>query len=66
MRVEPLAFYPDLLRSPLAHSRDRRALALVALLAVSQTANAAGFLWERVAGRAGGRNGRDGKRPRLV
>lgn len=43
-RLEPLRFYLDLVRSPLRSHPPSRALPLVALLSVSQVANAAGFL----------------------
>lgn len=47
IRVEPLGFYTDLIRFPLAHKVRGRSLALAALVALSQAANAAGFFWER-------------------
>ena len=50
MRLEPLAFYLNLLRYPLSHSCGVHALSLAALLLVSQGATTAGFLRERVNG----------------
>jgi glycosyltransferase involved in cell wall biosynthesis len=47
IKVEPLSFYFDLLRYPLAQASGWRALRLTALMAVTQTANAAGFFRER-------------------
>jgi GT2 family glycosyltransferase len=44
--IEPLAFYLRLLRSAISPSRPWRSLALVALLLLSQIANATGLLWE--------------------
>ncbi|WP_412069232.1 glycosyltransferase [Rubrivirga sp. IMCC43871] len=40
---EPLAFYTDLVRYPLRHAAGARAWRLVALMAVSQVANALGY-----------------------
>ena len=45
-KVEPVSFYLNLLRYPYSQMRDRRLCLLALLLAVSQTANAAGFFWE--------------------
>ena len=46
IRVEPVAFYLNLLRYPFKHERGWRVLALGGLLAVSQVANALGFFYE--------------------
>ena len=46
IRVEPMAFYLNLLRYPFKHERGWRVLALGGLLAVSQVANALGFFYE--------------------
>ena len=46
-KVEPAAFYLNLLRRPFARGEGFRALPLAALLLVSQAANAAGFFYER-------------------
>jgi GT2 family glycosyltransferase len=48
VRVEALPFYLGLLLYPFSRARPRRALALAALLMVSQAANAAGFFRERM------------------
>jgi len=48
IRMEPLAFYLNLLRYPLSRAWSVQALWFAALMVVSQGANAAGFLWERV------------------
>jgi hypothetical protein len=48
MRVEPLRFYLQLLEAPLRMRPLPQALALSALLAVSQGANTLGFFEERV------------------
>ncbi len=53
LRVEPLRFYVDLLRYPLTQRRGWRALALAALLGLSQGANALGYAVERAATRRG-------------
>ena len=47
VKVEPLAFYRNLLRYPLSHARGAQALLLASLLAWAQAANVAGFFWER-------------------
>jgi GT2 family glycosyltransferase len=47
-RVEPLAFYLNLLRYPLSHAAGQQALWLAALLMMSQGANGAGFFWEKI------------------
>jgi hypothetical protein len=44
--VEPARFYLNLLGYPFGRAPWSRAVALAALLAVTQGANAAGFLWE--------------------
>lgn len=49
--IEPLSFYLNLLRYPFMHDPPRRAVALAALLFLSQGANAVGFAWEQLAGR---------------
>lgn len=46
LRLEPRSFYVRLLRYPLSQSCEAQSLRIVALLGVSQVANAAGFLWE--------------------
>ena len=46
VRVEPLAFYLDLLRYPYSQGRGKQSLALAALLVVAQAANALGFFSE--------------------
>jgi len=46
IKVEPISFYFDLLRYPLAQASGRRALRLTALMAVAQAANTAGFFRE--------------------
>jgi len=46
IRVEPLPFYLNLLRYPFSQAQGWPALLLVALLVVSQVANATGFFWE--------------------
>ncbi len=48
IKVEPLSFYLNLLRYPFSKMHSWRAFLLTALLVVSQEANAAGFLWEKV------------------
>jgi glycosyltransferase involved in cell wall biosynthesis len=50
-RIEPLGFYVNLLRFPWTRERPGRALLLSVLLCVSQIANAAGFLKERLRNR---------------
>ena len=50
IELEPLRFYIDLLRYPFSRLRLRNRVRLVGLLGVSQVANAAGFLWERLNG----------------
>ena len=58
IRVEPLSFYLNLLRYPFLQARSRQGLLLAALLMMSQVANLAGFLSERVNRAAGKRNRR--------
>lgn len=48
LRVEPLRFYSDLLRYPLAHRRGPQAIGLSLLMAVSQAANVWGFVYEKI------------------
>lgn len=48
IKLEPLSFYQNLLRQPFSEGRGGRALSLAALVVVSQVANAAGFLRERL------------------
>jgi glycosyltransferase involved in cell wall biosynthesis len=47
VKVEPLAFYRNLLRYPLSHVGGARAVGLSWLLACAQVANVAGFAWEK-------------------
>ena len=51
VQLEPLRFYLDLLRYPLCKSITNTRFSLTFLLAVSQLANAAGYLWERSNGK---------------
>ncbi len=60
-RPEPIGFYLGLIGYGLRRGRGWRAPALAALLAVSQVANATGFLVERAAGLLGGRQQRPGR-----
>lgn len=53
LRPQPPAFYMDLLRYPFAHGRWPRAAVEAALLALSQCANALGYLAEKRARRTG-------------
>jgi GT2 family glycosyltransferase len=46
IEFEPLRFYLNLLRSPLAKAREKRRLRLIVALGIAQVANAAGFFWE--------------------
>lgn len=48
VRLEPLSFYLNLLRYPFSPAQSRRAWLIAALLALSQGAHAAGYLWERI------------------
>jgi hypothetical protein len=50
IRLEPLSFYLNLLRHPFSQAQGQQVLLLVALLMVSQVANAVGFLCEGVNG----------------
>lgn len=47
MKVEPLSFYLDMLRYPFSRLPGRQALLIAPLIAISQSANAAGFFWEK-------------------
>ncbi len=47
LRVEPRAFYFNLLRYPFTRSHGARACQLTALIFIAQAANALGFFWER-------------------
>jgi GT2 family glycosyltransferase len=47
IRLEPLAFYLDLLRYPFSRAQGQQALLLAALLVLSQGANAGGFWREK-------------------
>jgi glycosyltransferase involved in cell wall biosynthesis len=46
-KIEPAAFYLNLLRHPYRSSRGGRALSLAFLMGVSQAANAGGYFYER-------------------
>ena len=46
LRLEPFSFYLKLLRYPCSQARGWQALLVAALLAVTQAARGAGFLWE--------------------
>jgi glycosyltransferase involved in cell wall biosynthesis len=48
IKVEPLSFYLNLLRHPLRRAKSWRGSLLLGLLAISQLANAAGFLYEYI------------------
>lgn len=48
IRLEGLSFYLNILCYPFSQTTSGRALLLAALLAVSQAANAVGFVWEGV------------------
>lgn len=48
VRLEPAAFYLNLLRYPFSREPQGRGLKLAALLALSQSTNAAGFFYQRV------------------
>lgn len=59
--AEPLSFYRDLVRYPLAHQRGQsNARRIAALVAVSQVANAAGFFYEAATARRSAETGADG------
>jgi len=45
-RLEPLSFYVNMLRYPLAEIRGPKKYLILALIVLSQGTNAAGFLWE--------------------
>jgi len=47
IKIEPPSFYLNLLRSPFVQGHGRQALLLAGLLVVAQSANAAGFFWEK-------------------
>lgn len=47
-RLEPLSFYVNMLRYPLAEIRGPKKYLILALIVLSQGTNAAGFLWEMV------------------
>jgi GT2 family glycosyltransferase len=51
VKVEPPAFYINMLRYPFVSARGCNALIVMLLLVVTQIANAAGFFWERARGR---------------
>ncbi len=51
VKVEPPAFYVNMLRYPFVSAQGVNALILMLLLVVTQAANAAGFFWERAKGR---------------
>jgi glycosyltransferase involved in cell wall biosynthesis len=46
-KIEPVAFYLNLLRHPCRSSRGGRALSLALLMGLSQAANAGGYFYER-------------------
>ena len=48
MRLEPLQFYSDLLRYPLSRENGMKSIRLALLLAISQAANAFGFVYEKI------------------
>jgi hypothetical protein len=50
MVFEPPQFYAELLRAPLAEPGGRAGLCLGGLIAVSQLAHTAGFLFEALSG----------------
>ena len=48
IKIEPLAFYSDLLHYPFSHSEGVfKGLSLMSLLFISQVVNATGFFWEK-------------------
>jgi glycosyltransferase involved in cell wall biosynthesis len=51
IRLEPLAFYLNLVRYPFSQAPSRRASLLASMLVISQLANAAGFLQGRLVDR---------------
>jgi GT2 family glycosyltransferase len=62
VRVEPPAFYVNLLRYPFREGPRCRAPVLASLLVLAQAANLAGYLWERVTFPPHGPRGRSGCR----
>jgi GT2 family glycosyltransferase len=59
IKLEPASFYLNLLRYPFSHTGGIRAMLPALLLAVSQVANGAGFLWESVPRGVGASAGTD-------
>jgi GT2 family glycosyltransferase len=53
VKVEPLAFYVNMLRYPFISAQGVQSPLLLMLLVVTQVANAAGFFWMRAKGAAG-------------
>ncbi|ULA64037.1 MAG: Putative glycosyltransferase [Nitrospira sp.] len=53
MKIEPPAFYANLLAYPFGKIAFGKAIAVVLLLIAAQAANAAGFFWERARGARG-------------
>jgi cellulose synthase/poly-beta-1,6-N-acetylglucosamine synthase-like glycosyltransferase len=53
MKVEPPAFYANLLTYPFGKISFGKAIVVVLLLIAAQAANAAGFFWERAKGKRG-------------
>jgi GT2 family glycosyltransferase len=51
VKVEPPAFYFNMLRYPFVTAQGVNALVLMLLFVVTQVANAAGFFWERTRGK---------------
>jgi GT2 family glycosyltransferase len=51
-RLEPASFYANLLRHPFSRGHGARAYSLAALFALSQAANATGFVWAKWRGDA--------------
>ena len=52
VKVEPLAFYLNMLRYPFISARGSNTLMLMLLLVVTQVSNATGFFWQRAKGTA--------------
>jgi glycosyltransferase involved in cell wall biosynthesis len=48
LKIEPLSFYVNMLRYPLSEIQGPKKYLFLALIALSQGANATGFLWEMV------------------
>jgi GT2 family glycosyltransferase len=48
IQLEPLRFYTDMVRHPFSHGQDKMRFRFIGLLLLSQAANAAGFLWEKL------------------